>query len=258
MVKRSILPSRRVAAAMLALLPMGLVAGAGVAAAQALVVKASGPSAPQFPAGRKLAAGAAVKLAAGDMVVLLDNGGTRVLQGPGNFPVAASTTQVAANSGVVALLSARRTGMARTGAVRGVEEDNGPARSPNLWYVDVSRSQTVCEPDFGSVRLWRPDIASAGRLTIKSAAGGAAVDVDMAQGQAAAAWPAALPISDGARFTVTGAGLAQPVELRFARVDAPAEQADAVASTLIGHGCSVQLDLLLANVPARDGGATSS
>lgn len=250
------LPSRLWLAA---LLPVAAVIGTGVACAQALVVKASGPSAPQFPAGRKLPAGSSVKLAGGDTIVLLDAQGTRTLRGPGNFPVAAAApTQVASNSGVAALLSARRTGLARTGAVRGVEEDSGPARSPNLWYVDVSRSQTACQPDLAAVKIWRADIAKAATYRITPAAGGAAVPVTLAVGQAAAAWPARLSIDDGASYSVSGDGLSAPVTIRFVKVDAPPAEADAVASTLIGHGCSVQLDLLLSAVPARETAGSTS
>jgi len=252
MVKRMILHKRGAIAA--ALLPLAALAGAGIASAQALVIKASGPSAAQYPAGRKLAAGSSVKLAGGDVLVLLDNGGTRTLSGPGSYPVTASApTQVAANSGIAALLSARRTGLARTGAVRGVEEDPRPARSPNLWYVDFARSQTVCEPDLATVRLWRADIAKPATFRIVAANGGASAEVTMAQGQAVAAWPTTLPIADGARFVVTGDGLADETGLRFVKIDAPAARADAVATTLIGHGCSVQLDLVVSSMPSRDG-----
>ncbi|MGJ3649557.1 hypothetical protein ACLB0R_13925 [Sphingomonas sp. GlSt437] len=224
--------------------------GAGHALAQALVVKASGPSASHYPAGTRLAAGARVTLAAGDTLVLLDGHGTRTLQGPGSFPATASTAAASANNGVAALLAARRTGQARIGAVRNVEGEDQPTRSPNLWYVDFAKPQTACVPDLGAVKLWRADIAKQQSFKVIGDKGESATVV-MPAGQAVAIWPKTMPVSDGAHFAVSGGSLTAPVDIRFAKVDSPQVRADAVADALISHGCTVQLDLLLAAVPSR-------
>src|SRR5262245_7287326 len=55
---------------------------AGGAAAQTIVVSSSGPSARTYPAGKTLAAGSRIVLAAGDTLTVLDSRGTRVLRGP--------------------------------------------------------------------------------------------------------------------------------------------------------------------------------
>src|SRR3546814_5129296 len=62
-----------------------IVPSAAAAAAEGLVVRASGPSAKSYPAGRKLADDARITLQANDSLVLLDNRGTRTLRGPGIF-----------------------------------------------------------------------------------------------------------------------------------------------------------------------------
>lgn len=227
------------------------------ALAQTLVVKSAGPSAGSYPAGRQLAANARVSLRAGDSLTLLDNRGTRTLSGPGVFAVGA--TNVAANnadSGIAALIGARRVSHARTGAVRGVIEDTTPARSPNLWYVDITRTQTACEPDPASVMVWRPDIDADAAYTIKADKTGHKATVKFARGEAVEAWPAALPVGDGAAYTLTGPGLAAPVAVTFAKIDAQQPQAEQVATTLIAHRCQAQLDLLVDTVPDLGSPAT--
>lgn len=229
------------------------------ALAQTLVIKSAGPSARSYPPGRKLAANAKVALRAGDTLTLLDNRGTRTLRGPGVFNT--SVTAVAdnkANAGLVALLGARRISHARTGAVRGVIEDDTPAHSSNLWYVDITKPQTACEPDPAKVRLWRPDIDTDAVYTIRSHKTGHSAEVKFARGEAVEIWPAdKLPVSDGAAFTLTGPGLAQPVDVTFAEVPPQQPQAEQVATTLLTHGCQAQLDLLVATVPDLDAPAGS-
>ena len=63
----------------------GSLAVAGGALAQAIVVRSTGPSAAQYPQGKKLAANASVSLKPGDKVTVIDKAGSRVLSGPGNF-----------------------------------------------------------------------------------------------------------------------------------------------------------------------------
>jgi hypothetical protein len=85
-----------------------------------LVVRASGPSASQFPAGRRLNSATKLTLRAGDRVVLLDNRGTRTLTGPGVFAV----------SGPPAPAMAQTATPRRTGAVRSIGSGGrGPASS---------------------------------------------------------------------------------------------------------------------------------
>ena len=60
------------------------------ATAAVLVVRSSGPSAGTYPPGKALPDNHVLKLQASDTVILLDSRGTRTIQGPGNFSVAAS------------------------------------------------------------------------------------------------------------------------------------------------------------------------
>lgn len=77
----------------------------------ALVVRSSGPSARQFPAGRRLKDKEKLTLRPGDTVVLLDGRGTRTLTGPGVFATSAET----GTPSVARMATPRRA----VGAVRG-------------------------------------------------------------------------------------------------------------------------------------------
>ncbi|MBX9859378.1 MAG: hypothetical protein K2Y20_07285 [Sphingomonas sp.] len=233
------------AAALMAVLP------AAPVAAQSMIVRSSGPAAPQYPVGRKLAADSTITLGNGDLLVLLDAQGTRTIRGPGTFPASsAASTRASANSSVATLLTAQRRSRARTGAVRNPGVGGTPARSPNLWYVDVSRSQTVCTPDLADIILWRPDIAAPAIFHIVANGSKSEAAVDMAEGQSTAAWPVALPPLDGASFTIARSG-ADPLAIKLVKIDRPPADAEAVAAMLITHGCTAQLDVMLAAVSAN-------
>ena len=96
--------------------------GAGIsvqAVAQAVVVRSTGPTAVNYPRGKRLAANATVTLKAGDVVTVLDKAGTRVLRGAGSFTL---TGAVNRDRGTAALLARSLSNPAsvRAGAVRGV------------------------------------------------------------------------------------------------------------------------------------------
>lgn len=230
-----------IAAALLAALP-------AAAFAQAMVVRSSGPSAPQYPTGRKLAADARLSLASGDLVVLLDGEGTRTLRGPGSFAVADRAGGASASGGLVALLTAGRPPRARTGAVR-APDPSGPApQRPNLWFADVARGGRLCTPDPAALVLWRADIAGTARLRLT--AGGQTAEVTMREGEATATPPAGWALADGARITIERAEVA-PIALELVKIPTPPAEAQEVAALLIAQGCDAQLDTLIAAMPAR-------
>jgi hypothetical protein len=214
--------------------------------ADTLVVRASGPSAKSYPAGRKLPDGGSVVLKAGDVVTLLDAKGTRTLRGPGSFGVTASSAQVS-GAPLTALLDTKRVRRARTGAVRGtIGEAAAVLRRPNLWLVDVAQPGAICFADPAAVRLWRGDAAKA--ATARISGGGKQASVAFAAGESIAAWPAALPVTVGAAYRIEGV---KPVEVRFAGVGLVEQGLDKVADGLIAKGCDAQLDLLVDTAAAK-------
>jgi len=230
--------ARRLGAAGLAL------AASWLAAAQveaAMIVAARGPSAAKYPVGRKLEADAQIALAAGDMVTLLDDRGTRILRGPGNFPVAqvgGGTRQSVFQS----LVRDRATVRVRTGSVR--NGPNGePPRSPNLWYVDVSRPGIYCIADTANLRLWRPSMTEETTLTVRE--GRTSKAIAFAKGEMVAPWDvAALPVKPGSAYELVGGDGRSLGKLSFKLIGPVPQSAEATATLLIDQGCTEQLDLL--------------
>lgn len=222
-------------------------AGAGLAgAAQAgVVVSSSGPSAAQFPAGKKLDDNSSITLRAGDTVTVLTGGGTRVIKGAGVHRVAA--TGESKRSTFAVLTRQRSAQRVRTGAVRGTGTPAAAERSPNLWYVDVSRSGAMCIASPDAVRLWRPGGELPATFTVGSSAGAAAVEVAFAENARDIAWDGAqLPLADGSTYTIAPTQGGTTSEIRFVMLDAVPEEPEDLAATLIDKGCTNQLELLTA------------
>jgi hypothetical protein len=213
------------------------------AVAGPMVVRSTGPSAKAFPVGKPLATDAKLPLKAGDVVTVLDAGGTRVLKGPGT--VAVSGSGAASGSGFSQLIANAGARQARTGATRSAI-GGGPARSPNVWYVDASKGGAHCVSDASTVSLWRPDNSAAANIIVTGLAGGKSVVVDFRQGQSVRAWPIAeLPITDGAQFKIEVPGAKAPVTVKAVKLGAAAEGLDGVATALLQKGCSNQMDVLV-------------
>jgi hypothetical protein len=222
-------------ASKLAVLATGLIATGAMAGT--IVVRATGPSAALYKPGTAITA-TSVTLKPGDTLVLLDAKGTRTLSGAGAHSLASGSAAVAP-SALGALIRSSGARQVRTGAVRGGL--TGPAKSPNLWYVDASRGGTVCVAETGT-NVWRPDMTSAAAYSIWS--GGKSVPLDFAAGQSVRAWPAELPLTVGAKYKIAAPNGA-PVEIIVQPVGMPGESADAVGATLIAKGCTRQLDQLV-------------
>lgn len=235
----------------LGLAGLGLAATLAFAAqAQAATIVASrGPSASKFPVGRKLASDAKITLVDGDMVTLLDERGTRVLAKPGTFTVGQSSSD-SRQSVFVALVQDRATVRVRTGSVR--NGPNGePPRSPNLWYVDVSRPGTYCLSDPAHLRLWRPAMGEAATLTIKGPKGSG--QVIFGKDDMVAPWDTSVvPVVAGADYALFGNGEAMG-KFSFKLIDAVPQDMEATAALLIDKGCSEQLDLLTSTLRLPEG-----
>lgn len=223
---------------------LALVTAGMAATAQAgVVVKSSGPSAGQYPPGKKLDDAARITLEAGDSVTVLTGSGTRVISGAGTHQVGA---RGASKSSTFAVLTRQRSSQrVRTGAVRGDDAPIATAQSPNLWYVDVSRSGTMCIAGAGAVRLWRPDAASAATYVVANAKSPDHVHVAFAEGEADRDWNGdQMPLTDGASYTIAPSEGGPTSEVTFAVLDDPAGDPEGLAEQLIGKGCMVQLELL--------------
>ena len=224
---------------------------ASTAAQAGVVVSASGPSAKTYPVGRKLADTDRIVLQAGDSITVLDQRGTRVLRGGGTFTLAQQSGP--SKSGTFAVLTRQRSAQRmRTGAVR-AGDVGGPISSPNLWYVDVGHSGTVCLPEAEDVRLWRPTTEGGATYTIKPAGGGSSAQVSFASGEMLAPWnSAALPLKDGSSFVVSRPG-APDSTVTFKVLGTVPADAEARAEKLIEDDCSTQLGLLSSTLRVDEG-----
>lgn len=211
----------------------------GAAIAQTIVISASGPSARSYPAGKSLAAGTRIVLAAGDTLTVLDSRGTRTLRGP--ITTAAEAAATTTNPSFAALVATQNRRRARTGAIRG---DGVPPKPSNLWYVNATAEGTVCVTDAATVQIWRPDMQKAASLTIKGESGPTA-SVPFIVGQSVTSWPSALPVSEGASYVLSDGGLTQPVRVRFTMIGTPASDPASTYATLDAKGCNIQKQLLL-------------
>lgn len=209
------------------------------AAMAGVVVKVSGPSAGEFPVGTQLDDEASITLREGDQITVLTSEGTRVMQGPGTFQVGEGASRTRARfSNLTRRRAARRV---RTGAVRGAEA--GPARSPNLWFVDVTAPGTVCVYDLAAVRLWRPDTAASQTYTIRDQASRASLEVSFAETESVRALRGeGFALTDGGNYSISGPAAA--VEVTFVTLDGEYEGEEQLAQALYQNGCSTQLALL--------------
>ncbi len=215
------------------------------AAMAGVVVKSTGPSATRYPVGAKVDDNATITLKAGDVITVLTAQGTRVIKGAGTFRIG-DRPQVAADR-FASLTRKRAATRVRTGAVRGEAEGN--PTNPSLWYVDVTRSGTVCLYDFATVRLWRPGSPGTSTYRMFNRENGAAVDVTFDDTVTVAALdPARLPIVEGAPYTITGPDNVTSAQITFALLEGEFEAPDALGEALIAKGCTVQLEALAASL----------
>ena len=215
---------------------------AGTAVAATLVVRSNGPSASAYPPGKALAPGSSITLKAGDSVTVLDAGGTRVLKGPG--VVAVSSKGAASANGISALIATTGVRQTRTGATRG--RNSGPPHATNVWYIDASRSGTVCVVDAKSAVLWRPGNSVADTIKLTSLGDGKSVSLDFRAGQTVRNWPVTdLPLFEGASFKLESAGSKSAVSIKSTLVAAPPSGLDGTAQALLDKGCAAQVDLLI-------------
>lgn len=218
-----------------------------VAALAGVVVKSTGPSAARYPVGSKLDDNASITLKAGDVVTVLTAEGTRVIKGAGTFRVG-DRPNVAADR-FASLTRKRAATRVRTGAVRGEADET--VTNPSLWYVDVTRSGTICLYDLATVRLWRPGTDGTSTYAIADHAGTAQAEVTFDDTVTVAALdPARLPITEAGHYMITAPDGATIAHVNFVLLAEDYQAPDALAEALIAKGCTVQLEALAASLEA--------
>lgn len=227
----------RTAAAALA----GLAMFAGAAQA-GVVVKASGPSAGQYPVGKTLDDAATISLKAGDSVTVLTANGTKVISGPGQFTVG---VRGESKRSTFAVLTRQASGArVRTGAVRSGGGSAAPA-NPSLWNMDVTRPGKFCLADAARVTFWRPVSAGERVFVLGSGKSDYLVQIKFADGAAQATLTAdELPLASNRSYRLSSEAGAAPQPVEFVLLDAVPETADALGAMLAEKGCTAQLAML--------------
>ena len=227
------------------------VALAGSACAQAVVVRATGPSMAKFPKGMKLAAGASVSLQDGDVLTVLDRVGTRVIKGKGSYAI---DSQVLRDRGMVNVLSRTLSNprTIRAGAVRG-GVPAGPATPPpmapkSVWLADIDKGGKVCVPQGSGLYLWRGTNGAQRLSWLSEAEGGAMVRLQFPPQTSGISWPSgSLPLVAGRSYRINGDGAGEPMvefEVVSLAPDAIPESAADLGSLLLANGCAVQFEML--------------
>lgn len=226
-------PKRLIALALMAstlALPAAALAG--------VVVSASGPSAGNFPAGKRIGNSERIVLRAGDTLTVLDGKGTRVLRGAGTYSLDQQSGPSRRNTFVV-LTQQRAAAQVRTGATR--SGDTTGLSPTNIWYVDISRPGRNCLASADQVRLWRGSAEGEGSYTLRTASGSGQT-VEFEDGSVLARWDiAALPVTEGTDYTVSGDSRGT---LSFVVLDNIGVEADELAAQFIENGCTRQLEIL--------------
>ena len=230
---------------------------AGSAFAQAVVVRATGPSMAKYPKGMKLAAGASVSLQDGDVLTVLDRVGTRVIKGRGSYAI---DSQVLRDRGMVNVLSRTLSNprTIRAGAVRGMSPAGPtPVEQPkSVWLADIDKGGKVCVPQGSGLYLWRTANGEQRLSWLSEAEGGAMVRLQFPPQTSGISWPSgSLPLVAGRSYRINSDGTTDPaVEFEVVSLapDAIPDNAADLGSLLLANGCAVQFDMLADSLASSD------
>ena len=232
---------------------------AGSAFAQAVVVRATGPSMAKYPKGMKLAAGATVSLQDGDVLTVLDRVGTRVIKGRGSYAI---DSQVLRDRGMVNVLSRTLSNprTIRAGAVRGMSPAGPtPVEQPkSVWLADIDKGGKVCVPQGSGLYLWRTANGEQRLSWLSEAEGGAMVRLQFPPQTSGISWPSgSLPLVAGRSYRINSDGTTDPaVEFEVVSLapDAIPDNAADLGSLLLANGCAVQFEMLADSLASSDTG----
>jgi hypothetical protein len=237
------------------------VATAAEAVAGQLVVVES--TTPKLQAGQVIQADTRLELASGSRVSLVgEDGKVTKLQGPYTGPAVMGGSGPGDPSVVGALsrLFATKEPSAQTwGTFRGVETLRGDeaAHPPEVWAINVLRSESVCLPAGAEPMLWRPEASRDLSVIVLHLSTGREATATFGAGEAQVAWPADVALLDGGEYALRDADNRWERRL-FIRL-IPADRAAPVESAawMSDMGCIRQAKAMLASLTADPGSPTT-
>lgn len=222
------------------------------ALAQAVVVRSTGPSAANYPKGKRLPAGASVTLRGGDVVTVLDKVGTRILRGAGTFAVDGAINRDRSAAALLAR-SLSNPASVRAGAVRGAGDTSGENVMPvSIWLADVEQGGNVCVPRGSDVYLWRTGNAARSFTWLTEAAGGEMVRMQWPPRTVGIAWPKTmLAPQEGRTYRIydeTTPDKATEFQIVMLDPETVPANAEALGALLLDNGCKAQFEWLAASL----------
>ncbi|MFO1155045.1 MAG: hypothetical protein U1E42_15505 [Rhodospirillales bacterium] len=164
---------------------------------------------PRLAPGQVVDSTKPLNLAPGARLSLVGEDGKVIrLQGPyAGLPVSGADAGPQ-NNGVVRalsrLFSPNHPQDSTWGTFRGAETLRGDeaVNPPDVWALNVLRSETACLPPGGGPVLWRPHAETQLEVILLHLSTGREATVTFSPGETTAAWPAEVPILDGGVYVI--------------------------------------------------------
>jgi hypothetical protein len=236
----------------------------GIAQANTIVVRATGPSAASYPQGRALPATQRVVLRSGDRVTLLGPSGTRTLAGPGNYPVTPPPLSENARRQIALRYAAAMTRAQQQSAVGGTRRVLPPPADiaaelatlpagPALWSYRIGLRGNFCIPDLSEMVFARADPGSAQSVTVLRLRRPADRLTQTFGDTATVMRWTGFALVDGDQLLIQSSGQF-PIRVRLVHIPGVPDNAADLATLLAARGCRDQLDQLSAIMPADTSG----
>ncbi len=221
-------------------LALGCAMHAASAAAQAVIIRMTGPQGARLKPGAIIRPGEQLK--AGEKVTLLGRSGTLVFSGPDVLtadklagkaltatPLPGTTAAPDKHAKVAAVRS--------TGQVRKIlPSAAGPS---DIWSVVPGEEGTHCLPKGSLPEFWRSDVRGEKALIINGQDGGQLASAQWRGGEAWLVWPAAKGPAPFKTYKFVTGGVT--TELQFVHLDPEWSSVRALEQALADHDCSAQV-----------------
>lgn len=200
--ERSVKSLQRLALAVLALL-----ASSAVGFAADMVIVES--TAPDLRAGQVITTATRLNIPPGSHIAIIGEDG-KVIKLSGPFsgiaaPAAAATSDKGTVQALSRLFADKGPAANSWGTFRGVEIVGDGASPPDVWSVDILRSETVCVPAGTQPALWRADASQPLSAILLQEATGREGAIDLNAGQQTLPWPQTPEIVDGGSYAIRDA-----------------------------------------------------
>jgi hypothetical protein len=180
------------------------------------------------------------------VTLIAANGNTLKLRGPYDQPPAADAGANGANltQALSTLIAQKQTRTSEVGLVRA---GTGPAKLPEAWVLDVSRSGSLCVRDGNPVVFWRPAAGASANLTVTPTDRSWKLSTTWPSGADRLTVPQNFPVHGNHSTYLVGLDQAQ-VALTLNSIPDSVASDKMRAAWMIEKGCEAQAEALLATL----------